>query len=172
MLDLQFTITGDIELQARLRGIAPAFLEAAAEAIARVDLDCARFIVFGELHGVVLNWQTGQLADSIRPIPVVTVLSEGIVTGGVEQDDERAPYGKFQERGAHIPTRFGHPVMRWIGEDGNPIFRTRAKGFVLPARSFMARAAESFMPEYRSAVEQAMTETLNREIGDVLESRA
>ena len=125
------------------------------------DAALARYIKDVQLGGAVLQRRTGRLADSVSPIPAVS--AGGVVTGGVIQDSELAPYGRFHEYGAQVPRRYGNPLMRWIGVEGSPIFRATAKGFTLPVRSFMRSALEEYMPVYEAAVIVAIREGLTGE---------
>jgi hypothetical protein len=157
---IQFTLTGDLEIQARIDHVAPRFVYSVMEAFARTNADLAGYIRDTKLGGEVLNRRTGRLADSVRVIPETVSWFPAVVTGGVEQDSSEAPYGKFHEYGARIPARFGNPVMRWTNEAGETVFATRAKGFDLPVRSFMRSALEEFMPIYESVVLAAIREGL------------
>jgi hypothetical protein len=145
---INFTVTGDIEIQARMRAVYPACLSAAISAITDIDQQLAAYIVAEKLSGQVLNRVTGTLQSSIQPIP--TVEADGMVTGGVEQVDDIAPYGKFHEFGAYIPAMRG--MMHFIDADGNEVFTMHTRGHRLPVRSFMRSA----LRDNRAAYEQYM----------------
>ena len=155
---IQFSLTGDIEIQARLDSVYPSFIASVMHAFNETDAALASYIKDVQLGGAVLQRRTGRLAESVRPIPSVS--AAGVVTGGVEQDSAQAPYGRFHEYGAQVPTRFGNPVMRWIGRGGEVVFSRTARGFTLPVRSFMRSALEEYMPVYEAAVTAAIREGL------------
>lgn len=157
MIDMR--VIGGTEIQARMENLAPAAIAGAMAAMARLDLDLQSFIVSQKLSGQVLNRITGKLQDSIRTFPVVE--AGGTVTGGVFQDEEVAPYGKFHELGAEVPERFGNP-MRFVTKEGNVVFATRASGFRLPVRSFLFTSAQ----EFHSAYDAAMRAEVERRIGE------
>lgn len=161
-INLQLEVTGEIEIQARFRDIAPIFIEESLRAVNQVNSDCVRYIVDGELAGVMLNRQTGNLADSIAAIPAVALAEAGMITGGVEQRDQQAPYGKWHEYGAEIPAMSGNPILAWTGEDGNPVFARRTRAHRLPPTPFMQRAASIFDSEYRSAVLQSIERSMSK----------
>lgn len=158
MASIQLSVSGYIEIQARLAQVPPTAIRAAMEAMDAIDLELARYIVFHQLGGAVLHWRTGQLADSIKPVPAVA--AGGVVTGGVEQQDSRAPYGKAHEYGAYIPEREGNPVLAWTSPAGTPVFARRARAFQLPERSFMRTAEEEFEPIYQERTAIAVKEAL------------
>ena len=93
------------------------------------------YIVGTKLEGQVLHHRTGNLINSTQPYFRQTgmILEAGVAVG------PEAPYGKWQEYGAHIPERFSvrKLAMHWIGADGKDVFAKRARAFDLPPRSFM-----------------------------------
>lgn len=163
---IEFTVSGEIELQARMRGVYPACLTAALDAITEIDSRLAAFIVDEKLSGQVLNRVTGTLQSSIRPMMPVEV--DGIITGGVEQQDEVAPYGKWHEFGAYIPAMNG--MMHFL-EDGNEVFTMHTRGHRLPVRSFMRSALRENKAAYESYMlmrcQSAIYESWQRNGGEV-----
>lgn len=145
---INFTVTGDIELQARMKAAYPACIAAAVETMTQLNQELSRYIVEQKLSGQVLNRITGTLQSSIRPIPTVNV--GGVITGGVEQDSGIAPYGKFHEFGAYIPAMRG--PMSWTDSEGNDVFTMHTRGHRLPVRSFMRSALREFTPVYEQAM--------------------
>lgn len=159
MIDVR--VNGDLEIQVRMESVHPAAIRGAMEAIAEIDVELARYIVFEKLHGQVLNRITGQLADSIETFPVV--VADDTVTGGVYQNDGRAPYGKYQEFGAEIPERFG--PMRFVTHEGNVVFTMHARAFRLPARPFMGPSAAEYYETYQEVARKFIITRLNEEWG-------
>lgn len=148
MIDLR--VVGGTEIQARMEtGLYPAAIAGAMAAMARIDVELQSFIVTQKLSGQVLNRITGKLQESIKTFPVVE--AGGTVTGGVYQDEEIAPYGKFHELGAEVPERIGNP-LRFVTKEGNVVFATRASAFRLPVRSFMFSSAQEFHSAYDAAM--------------------
>jgi hypothetical protein len=148
---INFSVTGDIEIQARLGAIVPSCITAALVTIGELDQELARYIVEQKLSGQVLNKVTGTLQSSIRPIPAVE--ADGRVTGGVEQDSGIAPYGKSHEFGAYIPAMSG---LMHFTDAGNEVFTTHTRGHRLPVRSFMRSALREFKPIYEAAMIRAL----------------
>ena len=140
---IEFEFENEFEVTARMEGLTPSILHEIAISIDVLTPELGAFIVEQKLSGQVLNKITGKLQESIKPQPVVQA-SDAIV-GEVLQDNSIADYGRVHEWGADIPTRQGNP-MRWIGQEGEPVFRFMAKGFTLPERSFMRSALEDFAP--------------------------
>lgn len=160
---LDYSISGDIEIQVRLKAAYPACIAAAIETMTQLDQELARYIVEQKLSGQVLNRITGKLQSSIRPIP--TVEAADTITGGVEQDSGIAPYGKFHEWGANIPAMTG--MMQFAGADGSEVFTTKTRAHRLPVRSFMRSALRDFTPVY----EAAMTRSCQNAVFDAWEGR-
>lgn len=81
--------------------------------------------------------------------------------GGVAVGRE-APYGRYQEYGAHIPERV--PIraraLHWINAAGNDVFAMRARAFELPSRPFMrssfAEQREKILRELGAAIARAV----------------
>ena len=143
-----FTVTGDIEIQGRFAAVAPSCAVAMAEELDRLNLLLASYIVEGKLYGQVLNRRTGALADSIRVIKAV--YTDDIVTGGVEQDASRAPYGRVHEFGKYIPVRLakpGHP-MHFFTSDGNEVFTMRREDLDSRCAPLCGRRLETSGPGY------------------------
>lgn len=148
---INFSVTGDIEIQARMNAVVPACIAAAIMTMGELDQELARYIVEQKLSGQVLNKVTGTLQSSIRPIPAVE--ADGRVTGGVEQDSGIAPYGKFHELGAYIPAMSG---LMHFTDAGNEVFTMHTRGHRLPVRSFMRSALREFKPVYEAAMIRAL----------------
>lgn len=158
-MSLEFQFENEFEVTARLQGITPAIISELSAAIDLLSPELAAFVIEQKLSGQVLNKVTGKLQESVHSEPTET--SGDTITGTVTQDSAIASYGFIHEYGGDIPARFGSP-MRWIGREGTPIFRTFARGFTLPERSFMRSALEDFAPY----VEESLILAVARGIGE------
>lgn len=113
----------------------------------------ANYIKSAKLSGQVLKNRTGNLRNSIVP----KVGESGAVLTGTVFVDSTAPYGRYQEYGAHIPERI--PVkakaLRWYA-GGSPVFAMRARAFTLPPRPFMGPSLDEKQAEITSALRDAI----------------
>jgi len=92
-------------------------------------------IVRDKLHGQVLNLRTGKLAGSIQS-DVKDSTNE--IVGSVYSSTTATPYNRAHEYGATIPDRVPKKakVLHWMS-GGKHVFAMRARGFVLPERSYL-----------------------------------
>jgi hypothetical protein len=117
------------------------------------------YIVGSKLSGQVLRHRTGNLINSVFP-SIEQSLDQSKLTGKVSVDNA-APYGRYQEYGAHIPERvpIRAKALHWVN-GGESIFAMRARAFDLPERSFM----RSSLRETREEIITALATALNRAV--------
>jgi len=148
-MHIEFQFENETEITARLGGVTSAIENEIISTISLLTPELAAFVVEQKLSGQVLNKRTGKLQESIKALGVTQ--GENIVTGTVTQDNDIASYGIIHEFGGNIPSRTGSP-MHWIGDEGESVFATFARGFTLPERSFMRSALEDFAPHVEEMI--------------------
>lgn len=146
-------------LKARLNGTASkVFANVRATVETQTGL-LASYIKSSKLSGQILKNRTGNLRNSVFN----NVTSSGELITGTVGVDNTAPYGAFQEYGAHIPERVpvNAKALRWyVG--GSPIFRMRARAFDLPPRPFMGPSLQ----ERREEIVAAIQASVNRSVSE------
>lgn len=120
----------------KLNGSSGKVLQAVRAALEVQTGELANYIRAEKLSGQILKNRTGNLRNSIFNI----VTQTGTLMTGTVAVDNTAPYGAYQEYGAHIPERVpvNAKALRWYGAGGGAIFAKRARAFDLPPRPFMA----------------------------------
>ncbi|HLH29841.1 MAG TPA: hypothetical protein VKY31_01475 [Terriglobia bacterium] len=113
----------------------------------------SRYIKETKLSGQVLRNITGNLRNAVFP----SVETAGTQIIGRVSVDNSAPYGKYQEYGAHIPERVPvrARVLHWVS-GGADVFAMRARAFDLRARPFMRPSLE----ERRAAILEALSTSI------------
>jgi phage gpG-like protein len=140
-------------LKARLNGTAAKAFASIRDAVTVQTGMLAEYIKRDKLSGQVLKNRSGNLRNSVFPL---TETSGSVVTGQVYVDNT-APYGRYQEYGAHIPERVpvNAKALRWyVG--GSPVFAMRARAFTLPARPFMAPSLDERAPAITAAIQESV----------------
>lgn len=143
---------------------------AVSAAVDEQDTLTVSYIVENELHGQVLQQQSGKLAGSIREIPAT---QEGTsIVGKVEGAGGTAWYGRGYEEEGFAPhdifpvnakaLRFSAPSGRWFaGFGGQDIVYAKVVHHPgSPPRPFMAPALAARMPEIVAGIEAAIGEVL------------
>lgn len=115
------------------------------------------YIVNTKLSGFPLHHRTGNLIRSTQPS---ASRSQAQIEGKVTVANT-APYGRYQEYGAHIPERvpIRKKALHWV-TGGADVFAMRARAFDLPPRSFM----RSSLAEQRETIVTALATALNRAV--------
>lgn len=164
MVRFQFINRSDERVVEKLRGrLVPAEL-AIVNKVDELDARLQRRVQM-KLEGEVLKSHTHKLSNSVRMVPARKVGST--IAGFVQAGGGVAPYGIYQERGAHIPEVTGKlmvfpgaertAVMEVLGKttarkiygrSGGMVFTMRHRAFDLPARPFMATSLEEMKAEF------------------------
>ena len=111
-----------------------------------LTLELKNHVILDKLQGQVLNKITGRLMGSIQSDVTDT---PDRITGRVYSSTTASPYNRAHEYGAIIPDRFpkNAKAMHWM-VGGQHVFAKFARGFTLPARSYM----RSSLTDYKEKI--------------------
>lgn len=150
---IELSSAGDATVVANLRSVGPRLRNALAQAMNRIGIILAAYIVSEKLQGQALKHRTGKLGRSIRN----SVEQSGdTVAALVQGGGAFAPYGVIHEDGGtfQIPD---HMSTSKLGKS----FLVRAHQATFPERSFMrsslAENRQLFVDQIEFAVAESIT---------------
>lgn len=152
MATFEFTADGS-QLVARWNGLSGKVLGNLKMEMAVQTGNFRTYVQLNKLSGQVLAQRSGNLKRAMY----VEVNSVGERIEGIVGVDSTAPYGRFQELGAHIPERVpvhAKALRFYVG--GNPVFAMRAKAFTLPARPWLVPSLRERAPVINAGLQSAM----------------
>jgi hypothetical protein len=141
------------QLLARWNGLAGKVLTNLKVEMAVQTGNLSTYVQVNKLSGQVLKQRSGNLKRAMY----TEVQTSAEQVTGIVGVDSTAPYGRYQELGAHIPERI--PVhakaLRWYA-GGKPVFAMRASAFTLPARPFLIPSLAEREPVINAGLQAAL----------------
>lgn len=145
---------GKTELTARFDKMPSKLHDALFKSMTGLADDLKTHIANDKLNGQVLNRISGKLAGSIQRRMTD---SPDKITATVYSNDTAKPYNRAHEYGAIIPDRFpkNAKALHWM-VGGQHVFAKFARGFTLPARSYM----RSGLADYKTQIINTLQKTV------------